>query len=239
LIIDNENRNKKIFEWIKEYIGNGTLDIVTGYFTIGALAYISQVTNEKIKKYRFVLGDIVSTEQLQSHTIDLLNENITIEASLKLKAVAKEAVEFLKQTKVEVKTLEPNFCHAKVYIFDDKKDDRFKYFISGSSNLTEAGIGLKHTNNVELNIAETGNNNQYKELKNWFEELWNRPQAHTKKTLKDENGKIYKKDFKEYLIEEIQKIFINYFPKDLYYKVSFCLRCLQTTLHSFVLTVQV
>jgi hypothetical protein len=45
-----------------------------------------------------------------------------------------------------------------------KNDDRNKYFISGSSNLTEAGIGLKHTNNIELNIAETGNNNQYKEL---------------------------------------------------------------------------
>jgi len=221
LIIDNENRNKKVFEWIKEYTSNGTLDIVTGYFTIGALAYLSQVTNEKIKKYRFILGDIVNNDELKERAIDLLNENISIKTSLRLKKLAYEAITFLQQSKVQTKTLEPNFCHAKVYIFDDKKDDRFKYFISGSSNLTEAGIGLKHTNNVELNIAETGNNNQYKELKNWFEELWNRPQAHTKKTLKDENGKVYKKDFKEYLIEEIQKIFINYSPKDLYYKVLF------------------
>ena len=48
------------------------------------------------------------------------------------------------------------------------------------SNLTEAGIGLKHTNNIELNIAETGNNNQYKELV-WFDSLWARPQAHKEK----------------------------------------------------------
>ena len=43
------------------------------------------------------------------------------------------------------------------------------FVISGSSNLTEAGIGLKHTNNLELNIAETGNNHQYKELVKWFD----------------------------------------------------------------------
>ena len=109
---------------------------------------------------------------------------ISIEASLKLSSVAQEAVNFLKQNKVIAKTLEPNFCHAKNYLFNpSENDDRKKYFISGSSNLTEAGIGLKTTNNVELNIAETGNNNQYKELVSWFENLWVRPQAHKDKTI--------------------------------------------------------
>jgi len=221
LILDNENNNKKVYEWIQDYTNEGTLDIVTGYFTIGALGYLSKYTNNQIKKYRFILGDIVSTEQKKNYTIDLLNENISIEASLKLKNIAKETVEFLKQSKVEAKTLEPNFCHAKAYIFDDIKDERHKYFISGSSNLTEAGIGLKHTNNVELNIAETGNNDQFKSLMNWFNELWNKPQAHYKKTIVTADGKIKKQDFKEYLIEQIQQIFIEYTPKELYYKVLF------------------
>jgi len=70
-----------------------------------------------------------------------------------------------------------------------------------------------------LNIAETGNNNQYKELADWFEGLWTSRQAHKNKTLIDENGKKYAKPFKEYLIEEIEKIFIKYSPKELYYKV--------------------
>lgn len=221
MLIDNENKNKKVHEWISDYTNNGTFDIVTGYFTVGALGYLSKITNEKINKYRFILGDIVSTEQLQSHTIDLLNENLSIEASLKLKSVAIEAVEFLKQSKVEAKTLEPNFCHAKAYIFDDIKDDRHKYFITGSSNLTEAGVGLKYTNNIELNIAETGSNDQFKNLLDWFDELWNKPQAHYKKTIVDENGKKSKKDFKTYLIEQIEQIFIPYSPKDLYYKILF------------------
>jgi hypothetical protein len=78
LLLDNEN--KKVYEWLKDYTSEGTLDIVMGYFIIGALGYLAKVTNERIKKYRFILGDIVSTEQKKSYTIDLLNENIGIGA---------------------------------------------------------------------------------------------------------------------------------------------------------------
>ncbi len=222
MILDNENRNLKVHEWISKYTEEGTFDIVTGYFTIGALSFLSLKVKEKIKHFRLVLGDIVNIDATNDKTLDLLNENITVEAALKLNRVAQEAVRFLKLDKVEAKTLEPNFCHAKAYLFKPKKhDDRNIYFISGSSNLTEAGIGLKHTNNVELNIAETGNNNQYKELALWFDDLWKKPQAHKSKTLTDEDGRKYKKPFKQYLIEEIERIFVKYTPKELYYKVLF------------------
>lgn len=139
-----------------------------------------------------------------------------------MSSLSQEAVRFLKQDKVKSKTLEPNFCHAKSYLFDpEKMDDRNKYFISGSSNLTEAGIGLKRTNNIELNIAETGNNNQYKELIDWFEKLWVRPEAHKEKTILAPNNTSFKIDFKQYLIDEIERIFIKYTPRELYYKVLF------------------
>ena len=222
MILDNENQNLKVHEWISSYTEIGKLDLVTGYFTIGALAWLSRETNDKISGFRFVLGDIVNIDIEHDRPLDLLNENITIEASLKLGKISKEAVEFLKQDKVIAKTLEPNFCHAKSYLFNpEKKDDRNKYFISGSSNLTEAGIGLKQTSNVELNIAETGNNNQYKELVDWFESLWKRPQAHSEKTIVSSEGSKYRVDFKQYLIDEIERIFIKYSPRELYYKVLF------------------
>ncbi len=222
MLLDNENENLKVHDWISKYTEKGKLNIVTGYFTVGALAYLSQQVNDKITKFNFILGDIVNFEIDMNRALDLLNENITIEASFKLNRLAREAVSFLQQDKVQTKTLEPNFCHAKVYLFTpEKKDDRNNFFISGSSNLTEAGIGLKTTNNIELNIAETGNNNQYKELETWFNSLWKKPQAHKKKTLFDQDGKKYTKPFKEYLIEEIEKIFIEYTPKELYYKVLF------------------
>jgi hypothetical protein len=154
MILDNENENKKVHEWISQYTEAGKLDIVTGYFTIGALAFLSRQVNDKISDFRLVLGDIVNVDIEDNRPLDLLNENINIEASLKLSSVAQEAVNFLKQDKVIAKTLEPNFCHAKIYLFNpSENDDRMKYFITGSSNLTEVGIGLKSTNNVELNIA--------------------------------------------------------------------------------------
>jgi len=222
MILDNENQNLKVHEWIKQYTEDGTIDIVTGYFTVGALAYLSQQVNQKITKFRLVLGDIVNLDQVDDRPLDLLNENITIEAALNLSRLAQEAVDFLKQDKVKAKTLEPNFCHAKCYLFEpSKKDDRNKYFISGSSNLTEAGIGKKQTNNLELNIAETGNNSQYKELVEWFETLWQKPQAHKEKTILAKDGTSKKIDFKQYLIEAIAKIFIEYSPRDIYYKILF------------------
>jgi len=57
MILDNENDNLKVHEWIAKYTQNGTLSIVTGYFTIGALAYLSKTTQAKIEKYRFILGN--------------------------------------------------------------------------------------------------------------------------------------------------------------------------------------
>lgn len=221
MLIDNENKNYKVHEWIAKYTETGKLDIVTGYFTIGALAYLAKTTNQKIEYFRFVLGDIVNVDEVKDRALDLMNENISVEAALKLSKLAKEAVEFLKQENVEAKTLEPNFCHAKAYLHSAKNDDRLNYFISGSSNLTEAGVGLKTTNNIELNIAETGNNAQYNELATWFEALWVKPQAHKYKTLRDEKGKVCTKPFKEYLIAEIERIFIEYTPRELYYKVLF------------------
>ena len=221
MILDNENSNRKVHEWISDFTDEGTFDIVTGYFTIGALAWLSNEINDKITNFRMVLGDIVNFDAEENRPLDLLNENITIEAALKLNKLSKEAVRFLKQDKVTAKTLEPNFCHAKSYLFNPEKDERNKYFITGSSNLTEAGIGLKIAHNIELNIGETGNNNQYKELCQWFESLWENGKTHEEKTLVAVDGKKTKIDFKQYLINEIERIFIKYTPKDLYFKVLF------------------
>ncbi|MCA6574171.1 MAG: hypothetical protein IM535_09865 [Pseudanabaena sp. M38BS1SP1A06MG] len=58
MILDNENQNLKVHEWIKQYTEECSIDIVTGYFTVGALAYLSQQVNQKITMFRLVLGDI-------------------------------------------------------------------------------------------------------------------------------------------------------------------------------------
>jgi hypothetical protein len=42
MILDNENKNLKVHEWISLYTEEGKFDIVTGYFIIGALAWLSK-----------------------------------------------------------------------------------------------------------------------------------------------------------------------------------------------------
>lgn len=222
MILDNENEHLKVHQWLTEYTQNGNLSIVTGYFTIGALAYLAKNTQDRVNEYRFILGDIVSFDENRNRALNLLNDNISIEGSLQLNKLSREAVAFLELEKVQAKTLEPNFCHAKVYVYKNtKKDPQKDYYISGSSNLTEAGIGMKTTSNVELNIASFGSDPQYQELVLWFEKLWDRPQAHFYKTITLEDGKTEKKPFKQYLIDEIKRIFVEYTPNQLYYKVLF------------------
>ena len=45
MLLDNENKNYKVHEWISKYTTEGKMDVVTGYFTIGALAFISDKHN--------------------------------------------------------------------------------------------------------------------------------------------------------------------------------------------------
>lgn len=231
MIIDNKNDEKKIFELLRDYTDSGKMDIVTGYFTIGALNYFAQArkegknsqdtrtNNEKIEQFRMILGELIYYQK--ENPIDLLNENINIQSALQVRKQAKQAVEFLEQKKVFIKTLEPNFCHAKLYHFkpEGKEDDKDKYYITGSSNLTEAGIGLKKTNNIELNVAETGKSDQYKNLDEWLENLWNCSEAKT--NVLDEEGKKTKQTVKDALIEKIKSIFKEYTPAEIYHKIIY------------------
>lgn len=223
MLLDNENKNYKVHEWISKYTTEGKMDVVTGYFTIGALAFISDKLNELIDEFRFVLGDFVQSDNHKDRTLDLLNENLNLEAAFQLSKVARNAVGFLKQEKISAKTMEANFCHAKAYIFKSKngKDPQQQYYITGSSNLTEAGIGLKKTSNVELNTADFGASSDYRELVEWFTNIWKSPKASAKKTILDSKGKKKSITFKNYLIQEIEKIFLQYEPIDIYYKILF------------------
>ena len=218
MLVDNHAKSEfRTHEWLEQYQQPGNLNVVTGYFTVGALAYLALLLKDHIGEFKFVLGDIVHTQEQHERPLDILNENITIDAALRLTTAARQSVTFLQQNNVQLKTLEPNFCHAKVYLFhhaSNRTPDH--YFLTGSSNLTEAGIGLKPTHNVELNVGGQGSEPNYRDLHSWFKALWSCPQAHDDKLVDGETI-----PFKDYLINEIQKLFITYTPKELYYKALF------------------
>lgn len=226
MLIDNENGKKQLHEWLVELVKSGKMDIVTGYFTVGGLSFVAKHLNEDIDKFRFVIGDIVSSGEEEVQGLDLLNENLTLANVFEISSAARTAVQFLKQDKVLVKTLEPNFCHAKAYIFKAKtsnleKGDASDFYVTGSSNLTEAGIGLKRTSNIELNMVGQGTEANYNEIRDWFQQLWKRKEAHDQKTIKEATGVTHRLPFKKYLIQEIQKIYRHYSPQEIYYKVLF------------------
>ena len=219
MLLDNKTKTEdsdyyKIFDFIKNYIENGNLDVVTGFFSVNALALLNEDTNQA-KSFRFILGNLLQAESEENKIIDLLNGDAGIWNTLSLSGSAKKAVEFLQQEKVSVKNIQSNFCHAKTYIYNDK-DPRKNFHIIGSSNLTDAGLGLKDTSNIELNTACTGNDADFKELKKWFKHQWENI-AQDKIEMPDKT----KVDVKQHIIELINNLFKQYTPYDLYYKVLY------------------
>ena len=97
------------------------------------------------------------------------------------------------------KTIEPN--HAKLYIFETKDDvsEGGEYpgaVITGSSNLSRAGLRDRH----EINVVSR-EKAHYKEAKQLFDELWN-----TAVTVADQ------KSFPDFEREVINRIWVNKLP---------------------------
>lgn len=234
MIIDNKKSYgsnpdiKTVWNCISDYSSPangrvGKMDIVTGFFSLAALHILYEELSRD-NKYRIVLGDIndmTRDEDFLKSAVDLLQGDSAIENAFQLSNYAKNALAFLRQATVEVRTINNAFCHAKSYSFEDKADPAHDYAIMGSSNLTEAGLGIKVSSNVELNLVETGRDNAtVMELKAWFENIWENV-ASAKIKLRLDNGGEVEKDAKKYLIEQIEQVFKTYTPEQIYYKILF------------------
>lgn len=220
MLIDNKtHRNnfpKTIFEFFQKYIQAGNFKLVSGFFSASMLARFLNHFGQ-IEKYKMILGNLTKDDKGSDKIINLLHDGTDILSAIRLKQNASDAVSFLKQETVQVKTVKPKFCHAKVYLFESKnKDPRDCFYVVGSSNFTDAGLGIRDSSNIELNTADFGANADYKEIEKWFDELWKSKEA---KNEIEVNGKII--PFKEYLIELISKFFKNYTPETIYYKILF------------------
>jgi len=219
MLLDNktkteDNEHYKVFDFIKGNTENGALDLVTGYFSVNALALMKDNINTA-EKFRLILGNLLQEEPQLNKVINLLNGNTGIDSTLSLSTSAQKAVEFLQQEKVAVKNIQKNFCHAKTYLYTDKIKTK-NYFIVGSSNLTDAGLGIKDSSNIELNIAKHDYEDEFKNLKKWFQEQWEKV-ALEKIELPDKT----KVEVKQYVIELIKNLFKEYTPYNLYFKVLY------------------
>lgn len=203
MLLDNTKdgtADKTVAGWLLKHTEAGDMDIVTGYFTIGALSWLNESINKKIERFRLIWGGIAG----DTAKFDLLNQEIGIRNVLKLRKLAEDAIKFLEQEKVEVKSIESDFCHAKLFLLN-AEDDNGKFFVTGNSNLTEAGLGVGPNSHIELNTAVTGDGDEHNEFAAWFDALWN----NTRKL----------KEAKQDFLDEIIKVFKEYTPCDVYMKI--------------------
>lgn len=234
MLIDNKHiygstqTIRTVWDCIAEYSSpekgrTGRMDIVTGFFSIAAL-HILYTELSKDNKYRIVLGDIhdmMRDEKFLKRAVDLFQGDSALESGFQLPFYARNAVTFLKQASVEIRTINNTFCHAKSYLFEDKTDAIHDYGIVGSSNLTEAGLGIKESANVELNMVETGRDNAtVRDLRTWFKDIWEHVAA-TDIPIPTAKGKTKNKNAKAYIIEQIERMFKAYTPEEIYYKILF------------------
>jgi len=216
---------KTVWDFISEFSGKesqqtGNMDIVTGYFTIRALSKLYHELPEE-DVFRIVSSEMVMQEEDKNHIIDLLNGDTSIETTLKLDEYARDAKAFLQRNSVQVRAIVNAFCHAKAYMFKNNNPKNDSFYLTGSSNLTDAGLGLKATSNIELTMGAPVklSDKDYKEVCSWFEDIWK--MAADKIPSEPTNPKSEKISVKEYFIKKIDDYFRRYTPEEIYYKILF------------------
>lgn len=222
---DDGFNTRTVWDFINEFSGKdsnqtGNLDIVTGYFTIRALSKLYREIPEE-DTFRIISSELVKPEEDESHIIDLLRGDEGIESTLKIDKYAEDAKAFLLRNNVQVRAIVRAFCHAKAYMFknDNLRNDSF--YLTGSSNLTDAGLGIKKTSNIELMMGAPvkQNDNDYQEVCAWFNDIWKSAEETFPSDPK--NQKSERITVKEYFIRKIDEYFRKYTPEEIYYKILF------------------
>jgi len=233
MLIDNKiDRNpnnglniKTVWDFILEFSGNqseqkGNLDIVTGYFTIHTLSKLYEDIPEE-NNFRIISSEMVGDDYKKDLIVNLLSDDMDIPSLGNLDKCARQAIAFLERPTVSMRAEIPDFCHAKAYLFRNNNPRNQSYYITGSSNLTPAGVGLKAVPNVELNIAKRLGSEEveYKELEDWYEDIWSKARIEVPED--SENKKSPKVPVKQYFIRKIKEYFRKYTPEEIYYKILF------------------
>ena len=207
-IWDNHQRGS-IGEFLADKIhANSDLSFVSAYFTIYAYAGLKDQLDE-IKHLRFLFGEpsfiqSLDPDKTEKKAFRIENDALSLENKLQQKRVAKECSEWL-NAKAEIRSIKkPGFLHGKMYHMDN---NGVQEAILGSSNFTVRGLGLGNSNNnVELNL-EVDSNRDRKDLKSWFDEVWN------DETLVE--------DVKTEVLDYLAQLYQNHSPEFIYFKTLF------------------
>lgn len=210
LIRDNKNFGS-VGDFLKEVIKEGSeLSVVSAYFTIFAYYGLHEQL-DSIKSMKFLFGEptFITSDNVDVRNYKIEDESIIINPTEKFgqKRIASKCAEWIRN-KVEVKSIvKPNFLHGKMY-YTDLDAKGYPKAISGSSNFTTSGLGLKDkANNIELNLI-VDSDRQKDELKGWFDDIWN-----------DTTGLV--QDVKEEVLKYLELLYKENEPELVYFKTLY------------------
>ena len=210
LIRDNKNYGS-VGGFLKDVVKEGSeLSVVSAYFTIFAYYGLHEQL-DSIKSMKFLFGEptFITSDNVDVRNYKIEDESIIINPTEKFgqKRIASKCAEWIRN-KVEVKSIvKPNFLHGKMY-YTDLNAKGYPKAISGSSNFTTSGLGLKDkANNIELNLI-VDSDRQKDELKGWFDDIWN-----------DTTGLV--QDVKEEVLKYLELLYKENEPELVYFKTLY------------------
>ena len=162
-------------EFLLQKIREGSdLSVVSAYFTIYAFGAL-QKRLIGIDRMRFLFGEprfiqSLDPERTDKKAFKIEDEGLQLANRLQQKRLARECADWI-AARAEIRSVrQTSLMHGKMYhISFNGIDDA----ILGSSNFTLHGLGLgAANNNIELNL-EVDSNRDRRDLKAWFEEIWN------------------------------------------------------------------
>ena len=207
-IRDNHKRGV-VADFLKAKIRSGSqLSVVSAYFTIYAYdalrAYLDQ-----IEHLDFLFGEprfisSLDPDKTEKKAFILDGLGLHLANRLEQKRVARDCAEWMRN-KVNIRSVRhAQLLHGKMYHIANAGVEEA---ILGSSNFTVRGLGLgAGNNNIELNL-EVDSNRDRRDLKVWFDELWNDP--------------VLVEDVKAEVLQYLDQLYQNHAPEFIYYKTLY------------------
>jgi len=207
-IRDNYLRGS-VGEFLREKIREGSsLSVVSAFFTIYAWEALRQELG-KIAGMRFLFGEprfigSLDPDRTDKKAFQIEDEGLKLANRLEQKRVARECAEWITE-KAEIRSVgHACLLHGKMYHI---AYGGIEEAILGSSNFTVHGLGLGILdNNIELNL-EVDSNRDRKDLKIWFDEIWNNA------TLVE--------DVKQEVLRYLEQLYVDHAPEFIYFKTLF------------------
>ena len=207
-IRDNHKRGV-VADFLKAKIHSGSrLSVVSAYFTIYAYDALREHL-DRIDHLDFLFGEprfisSLDPDKTDKKTFKIEDEGLQLANRLEQKRVARDCAEWMRQ-KVDIRSIRhAQLLHGKMYHIANAGVEEA---ILGSSNFTVRGLGLgAGNNNIELNL-EVDSNRDRRDLKVWFDELW--------------NDSALVEDVKAEVLQYLGQLYQNHAPEFIYYKTLF------------------